>query len=81
MRLLAALALASALQAQAPLPLHEARKAQALLRTQLPCLGCHELDGDGGRSAPSLSTVGARRSAAFIAAIIADPQQIGRAHV
>lgn len=74
MRLLAVLALASTLQAQASLPLHEARKAQALLRTQLPCLGCHELDGEGGRSAPSLSTVGARRSGAYIAAIIADPQ-------
>ena len=74
MKLLAALALTSVLQAQAPLPLHEARKAQALLRTQLPCLGCHALDGEGGRSAPSLSTVGARRSAEYIAAIIADPQ-------
>jgi mono/diheme cytochrome c family protein len=75
-RLLAAFAFASALSAQQTIPLHEARKAQALLRTQLPCLGCHELDGDGGHSAPSLSTVGARRSAAYIKAIVEDPQRV-----
>ena len=79
MRLLAALAFAIALRvshAQQTIPLYEARKAQVLLRTQLPCLGCHELDGQGGRTAPSLSTVGARRSAAYIRAIIDDPQKV-----
>jgi mono/diheme cytochrome c family protein len=77
-RFLAALALASALRvipAQQVLPLHNARKAQTLLKTQLSCLGCHELDGAGGHSAPSLTTVGARRSAAYIRAIIEDPQR------
>ena len=79
MRLLAALAFALALRAghaQQTIPLYDARKAQTLLRTQLPCLGCHELDGAGGRSAPSLSTVGARRSAAYIRAMIEDPQKV-----
>jgi mono/diheme cytochrome c family protein len=63
------------MHAQQPPTPFEARKAKVLLRTQLPCLGCHELDGEGGKSAPSLSTVGARRSAKYIRAIIEDPQQ------
>lgn len=54
----------------------ERTKAAALLRDRLPCLGCHELDGDGGRTAPSLSTVAQRRSASYIRAIIEDPQRI-----
>jgi len=77
-RLAAALILATALralQAQQPVLPFEARTAQALLRTQLPCLGCHELDGEGGSSAPSLSTVGKRRSARYIRAIVEDPQR------
>jgi len=61
--------------AQRALPQYEVGKAQLLLRTQLPCLGCHELDGDGGTIAPSLSTVRVRRSAAYIRAIIEDPQK------
>lgn len=51
-------------------------KAQALLREKLPCLGCHELAGEGGRIAPSLSTVGQRRDPAYIRAIISDPQAL-----
>jgi len=54
---------------------HEA-KARELLRSRLSCLGCHELDGDGGRSAPSLTTVARRRSAEYIRAIIRDPQAV-----
>ncbi len=66
---------AATLLAQQPLSPFQQQKARALLRTQLPCLGCHELDGDGGRSAPSLTTVGSRRSAAYIRAVIEDPQR------
>lgn len=51
------------------------RKARTLLATQLPCLGCHELDGDGGTIGPSLTTVGARRSARYISAMIENPQR------
>jgi mono/diheme cytochrome c family protein len=51
-------------------------KAVALLRDQLPCLGCHELGGEGGRTAPSLTTVGQRRSAGYIRAMIEDPQRV-----
>lgn len=51
------------------------RKAQTLLREQLPCLGCHAFGDSGGRLAPDLATVRERRSAAYIAAMIDDPQR------
>lgn len=52
------------------------RKAETLLREKLPCLGCHQLGNEGGRLAPDLATVRERRSAAYIAAIVADPQRV-----
>ena len=52
------------------------KKALELLRRQLPCLGCHELAGDGGRIGPSLTDVGQRRDAFYIKAIIEDPQRV-----
>lgn len=52
------------------------RKAEALLRDHLPCLGCHRLGGEGGTIGPDLSTVRERRSPAYIAAMIADPQRV-----
>ena len=51
-------------------------KAALLLRHRLPCLGCHQLNGEGGMIGPDLSTVRERRSAAYIAAMIADPQRV-----
>jgi len=51
-----------------------AAKAQALLRDRLPCLGCHQLNGEGGRIGPDLSNVGARRSPAFVLGMIVDPE-------
>jgi mono/diheme cytochrome c family protein len=51
-------------------------KAEALLRDQLPCLGCHTLDGKGGKLAPELATVRSRRDAAYIARVVTDPQAI-----
>lgn len=51
-------------------------KAETLLRTQLPCLGCHKLRGDGGVVGPDLTTVRERRSAAYIGAMVDDPQRV-----
>ena len=51
-------------------------KAEALLRDHLPCLGCHKLNGEGGTIGPDLTTVRQRRSAAYVAAMIEDPQRV-----
>jgi len=51
-------------------------KAEALLRDHLPCLGCHKLKGEGGTIGPDLTTVRERRSTAYIASMIADPQRV-----
>lgn len=50
-------------------------KARTLLRQNLSCLGCHQLNGEGGTLAPRLDDVLTRRNAAYIAAIINDPAQ------
>lgn len=50
-------------------------KVRVLLREQLPCLGCHEFEGEGGRIGPSLSDVGRRRDAAYIRAMIEAPRR------
>lgn len=51
-------------------------KAESLLRDHLPCLGCHKLKGEGGTVGPDLTTVRERRSSAYIAAMVADPQRV-----
>lgn len=55
-------------------PFQRAR-AERLLRDQLSCLGCHELRGDGGRSAPSLTSLTARADSDYIRSMIEDPQR------
>jgi mono/diheme cytochrome c family protein len=52
------------------------QKAERLLKEHLPCLGCHKLNGEGGTVGPDLTTVRQRRSPAYIAAMISDPQRI-----
>src|SRR4051812_1038837 len=49
-------------------------KAELLLKDRLPCLGCHQLAGQGGRVGPDLSSVAQRRSASYVRSIIEDPQ-------
>lgn len=61
-------------QGEAPLSSFQRAKAEALLRNRLPCLGCHELGGEGGRIGPSLSELGRLRSPEYVYAMIRDPQ-------
>jgi mono/diheme cytochrome c family protein len=49
-------------------------KAEWLLRNRLPCLGCHELGGEGGRIGPSLSELKGRRTPDHVYLMIRDPQ-------
>ena len=68
--------LLSLLTATQPRPTSPERaKAEAMLRDRLPCLGCHALGAGGGRLAPDLVTVRARRTPSYVAAMIDDPQR------
>ena len=71
---LSAIAVQAAAPVPPPLSPFAKKKAESLLHDKLPCLGCHELGGDGGRIGPSLTDVGARRDPAYIARMVADPQ-------
>jgi len=53
-----------------------AAKARTLMSNRLSCLGCHTLDGVGGRVGPDLTTVSKRRTSDYIAAIVDDPQGV-----
>ena len=74
----AALALGvSHVSAQAvPLSEFQRAKAEALLEHKLPCLGCHTINGKGGRIGPDLSSVGARLDAAAIRQQIVRPRAL-----
>jgi mono/diheme cytochrome c family protein len=41
---------------------------------KLPCLGCHDLDGEGGAVGPSLSNLRGVRPTNYVYAMIGDPQ-------
>lgn len=60
----------------APLSPFLRRKAEALLRDQLSCLGCHTVNGEGGNVGPDLSSVRERRSAAYVLAMVRDPESV-----
>ncbi|MGH7467270.1 MAG: c-type cytochrome [Longimicrobiales bacterium] len=49
-------------------------KTESLLEHKLPCLGCHTLNGRGGRIGPDLSGVGARLQRDRIRQQIEDPR-------
>jgi mono/diheme cytochrome c family protein len=71
--LLCAGQLAAQQPGSAPLSPFQRAKAEALLEGKLPCLGCHALNGRGGRIGPDLSGVGARLDPARIRAQIMQP--------
>lgn len=50
------------------------RKAETLVREKLSCLGCHALDGKGGRLAPDLGAVRQRLRPSYVLNVILDPQ-------
>src|SRR5881397_202981 len=72
--MLCACAVAAGAGAQTPLSPFARAKAWALIRDQLPCLGCHALDGAGARLAPELSRPGMALSVAFVDSMVRDPE-------
>lgn len=57
-----------------PVPLSGNReRGEAVFRGKAGCLNCHTLGNEGGRMGPSLTGIGARRSASHLRAKIIDP--------
>lgn len=54
----------------------QSNKVERLLNDFLPCLGCHELNGQGGKIGPSLSNVGKRLTDGFIKMAIEMPHMV-----
>ncbi|MDQ7054657.1 MAG: c-type cytochrome [candidate division KSB1 bacterium] len=59
----------------APLSSFAMKKARALLRDKLSCLGCHRLGERGGRIGPDLSSLAARIMPGYLQQIVRDPQR------
>jgi len=59
-----------------PLSAFDVAKAEWLIRNRLPCLGCHELGGEGGRIGPSLSGLKGQRTPDRVYSMIRDPQGV-----
>src|SRR5947208_6744467 len=57
-----------------PLSRFDVAKAEWLIRSRLPCLGCHELGGEGGKIGPSLSALRGQRTPVYVYTMIRDPQ-------
>lgn len=62
--------------ARDPYPGFDPRREQASAVYAKYCIGCHELDGEGGDDGPSLSRVGAKHDGATLRRWIADPEAV-----
>ncbi len=40
------------------------------------CIGCHTIDGEGGKDSTDLSRIGEKRDAAYLQRLIADPESV-----
>jgi len=40
------------------------------------CVGCHVIEGDGGKDGPELTHIGSKRDVAFLRKVIADPESV-----
>jgi ubiquinol-cytochrome c reductase cytochrome b subunit len=40
------------------------------------CVGCHVIDGEGGKDGPDLSKIGGKRDLAYLMRLIADPESV-----
>lgn len=57
-----------------PLTPFQMQRTERLVKGRLACLGCHVLDGEGGRIGPSLDGIAHRLQPAFVLAIVSDPE-------
>ena len=64
----------SARFAPAPLTPFRRRETARLVERRQSCLGCHAVEGQGGRIAPALDGVADRLEPAFVHRLIVDPQ-------
>jgi mono/diheme cytochrome c family protein len=59
-----------------PLSAFAKQKAKLLLAEKLSCLGCHQLDGQGGRIGPDLSAASVRLQPDYVYVVIANPRAV-----
>ena len=59
-----------------PLTLFEITKAESLLQNKLSCLGCHAVNGTGGKIGSDLTNVGNRLHPFYLLKMIEHPNQI-----